>query len=160
MARVEIKGIDQILFKFDKIAKLDITEKINKATTLVHGQAKSLAPVDTGDLAGSIRMDVKKTDKQIQGRVYTNKEYAQYVEFGTGVKGNGTYPYKVKGLNLTYKDKGWAYWDEKEDKYIYTKGQVAQPYMYPALKRTTKQIKAIMSTGVKEELNKICKGGQ
>lgn len=160
MARVEIKGIDQVTLKFDKIAKLDLVQKLNRATALVHGQAKALAPVDTGDLAGSIRMDVKKTDKQIQGRVYTNKEYAPYVEFGTGVKGNGTYPYKVKGLNLTYKDKGWAYWDEKEDKYIYTKGQVAQPYMYPALKRSTKQIKAIMSTGVKEELNKICKGGQ
>lgn len=160
MARVEIKGIDQVTLKFDKIAKLDLVQKLNKATALVHGQAKSLAPVDTGDLAGSIRMDVKKTDKQIQGRVYTNKEYAPYVEFGTGIKGNGTYPYKIKGLNLTYKDKGWAYWDEKEDKYIYTKGQVAQPYMYPALKRSTKQIKAIMSTGVKEELNKICKGGQ
>ena len=160
MARVEIKGIDQLLLKFDKIRDIDLTKKVNKATALVHGQAKLLAPVDTGSLAGSIRMDVKKTEKQIQGRVYTNLEYAPYVEFGTGIKGNGTYPHKIKGLNLTYKDKGWAFWDEKEEKFIYTKGQVAQPYMYPALKRSTKQIKAIMSTGVKDTLKEICKGGQ
>ena len=158
--KVEIKGIDQLLLKFDKIRDMDLTRKINEATTLVHGEAVSRAPRDEGTLSESIHMDVKKTDKQIQGRVYTNLEYASYVEFGTGVKGNGTYPYKIKGLNLTYTDKGWCYWDEKQEKYIYTKGQVAQPYMYPALKRSKKQIKAIMSSGVKDKLKDICKGGQ
>lgn len=132
---------------------------MNEATKLVHGQAKALAPVDKGQLAGSIHMQVKDTGKELQGRVYTNVEYAAYVEFGTGVKGDGTYPYKVEGLNLTYKDKGWAYYDEDKGEWIYTKGQEAQPYMYPALKSHEKTIKSIFKNGVHTKLKQNCKGG-
>ena len=133
---------------------------MNKATQLVHGQAKDLAPVDKGDLAGSIHMQVKDTGEELQGRVYTNKEYAPYVEFGTGVTGNGTYPHKIEGLNLVYRDKGWAYYDEDKGEWIYTKGQEAQPYMYPALNMHKKTIKRILKEGVHTKLKENCKGGQ
>ena len=133
---------------------------MNEAAKLVHGQAKELAPVDTGDLAGSIHMQVKASGDELQGRVYTNKEYAAYVEFGTGVTGNGTYPYKVKGLNLKYSNKGWAYYDEDKDEWIYTNGQEAQPYMYPALNMHKKTIEAILKQGVHTKLKENCKGGQ
>ena len=132
---------------------------MNKATQLVHGQAKALAPVDTGQLAGSIHMQVKDTGNELQGRVYTNAEHAAYVEFGTGIKGDGTYPYKVKGLNLVYKDKGWAYYDEDKGEWIYTKGQEAQPYMYPALNAHKKTIERMFKDGVHTTLKQNCKGG-
>ena len=131
---------------------------MNEATKLVHGQAKELAPVDTGDLAGSIHMQVKASGDELQGRVYTNKEYAAYVEFGTGIKGNGTYPYKVEGLNLSYTDKGWAYFDEEKDEWIYTTGQVAQPYMYPALKDNEKAIRKMFKDGVHTRIKQNCEG--
>lgn len=133
---------------------------MNKATALVHGQAKALAPVDKGQLAGSIHMQVKETETAIQGRVYTNVEYAPYVEFGTGIKGNGTYPYNVEGLSLEYRDKGWAYFDEDTGEWVYTKGQEAQPYMYPALKENEKTIKQMFKNGVKTKLKQNSKGGQ
>lgn len=139
---------------------MELKTAVNKATQLVHGQAKALAPVDKGGLAGSIHMQVKDTGKEIQGRVYTNLEYAPYVEFGTGVTGNGTYPYQVEGLNLEYKNKGWAYYDEDKGEWIYTKGQKAQPYMYPALKEHEKTIKTILKQGVHTKLKENCKGGQ
>lgn len=160
MATVTIKNIDRLVHKLNNIAEMELRETMNKATTLVHGEAKNLAPEDTGVLAGSIHMEVKKTSTELQGRVYTNTEYAPYVEFGTGVKGNGTYPYKVEGLNLSYKDKGWAYKDEKTGEWIYTKGQVAQPYMYPALNNHKKTIKKLFKEGTKTKLQTICKGGQ
>ena len=138
---------------------MELKTGVNKATALVQGQAKALCPADTGLLRESIHMQVKATEKEIQGRVYTNVEYAPYVEFGTGVTGNGTYPYEVEGLTLEYKDKGWAYYDEDKDEWIYTKGQVAQPYMYPALKNNEKTIKAILKQGVKTKLKENCKGG-
>lgn len=131
---------------------------MNKATQLVHGQAKELAPVDKGQLAGSIHMQVKDTGKTLEGRVYTNVEYAAYVEFGTGITGNGTYPYEVEGLSLEYKDKGWAYFDEDKGEWIYTKGQEAQPYMYPALKENEKTIKQMFKNGVHTKLKQNCKG--
>lgn len=159
MATLTIKGIDRLTQRFNKIANLELRDTMNEATKLVHGQAKALAPVDTGDLAGSIHMQVKDTGKALEGRVYTNKEYAAYVEFGTGIKGNGTYPYQVEGLSLEYRDKGWAYFDEGKDEWIYTKGQEAQPYMYPALKENERTIKRMFKDGVHTKLKQNCKGG-
>ena len=159
MANVTIKGIDRLTQRLNKIANMELRTAVNKATQLVHGQAKTLAPADTGQLRGSIHMQVKDTGKEIQGRVYTNVEHAPYVEFGTGIKGNGTYPYQVEGLNLEYKNKGWAYYDEDKGEWIYTKGQKAQPYMYPALKQNEKTIKKILKDGVHTKLKENSKGG-
>ena len=160
MARVSVKGLDSVTQRFNKIANMELRDAMNKATELVHGQAKALAPVDTGQLAGSIHMQVKDTGKELQGRVYTNVEHAAYVEFGTGITGNGTYPYKVEGFSPEYKDKGWAYFDEDKGEWIYTKGQEAQPYMYPALKEHEKTIKRIFKDCVTTKLKANCKGGQ
>ena len=160
MATVTIKNVDRLTKRLNNIGNMDLKNIVNKATTLVHGQAKDLAPVDTGELSGSIRMKSKKTKDGYEGRVYTNLEYSAYVEFGTGIKGNGTYPYEVEGLTLTYKDKGWAYKDPKTDEWIYTKGQVAQPYMYPALHMNKKTINKMFKDGVSDNLSKNCKGGQ
>ena len=136
---------------------------MNEATKLVHGQAKALAPTNKngggGLLRESIHMQVKDTGQEIQGRVYTNCEYAIYVEMGTGVKGNGTYPYEIKGFSPEYKDKGWAYFDEDKNEWIYTKGQVAQPYMYPALKNNEKTIKRLLKDCVHTKLKENSKGG-
>ena len=145
--------------RFNDIANMELRSAVNDATTLVHGQAKALCPADTGLLRESIHMSVKSVGNELQGRVYTNTEYAAYVEFGTGVKGNGTYPYSVKGLSLEYKNKGWAYYDEDKGKWIYTKGQKAQPYMYPAIHRQKKTIESILKQGVKTKLKENCKGG-
>lgn len=160
MAIVTIKNIDRLTRRLNNIGNMELKATMNEALKLVHGQAKDLAPVDTGDLAGSIHMENKKVATGYMGRVYTNLEYAPYVEFGTGVKGNGTYPYKVEGLTLAYKDKGWCYWSDKEDKLIYTTGQEAQPYMYPALKIHKNTINKLFKNGVKTTLAKNCKGGQ
>lgn len=142
------------------IANPDLQDAMNQATALVHTQAKALAPVEKGQLAGSIHMQVDKSPSRLQGRVYTNVEYAPYVEFGTGVKGNGTYPYAIKGLGLTYRDKGWVYQDEDTGEWVYTKGQKAQPYLYPALKEKEKIIKQLFQNSVKTALKAKGKGGR
>ena len=143
---------------------MELRSSVNKATQLVHGQAKDLAPTNKqgggGLLRESIHMQVKSTGNELQGRVYTNCEYGAYVEFGTGVTGNGTYPYTIEGLTLEYKNKGWAYYDEDKDEWIYTKGQKAQPYMYPALNMHKKTIKKILKEGVHTKLKENCNGGQ
>lgn len=159
MASVTIKGVDRLTQRFNNIAKMELRGAVNKATQLVHGQAKALAPADTGLLRESIHMQVKDTGNAVEGRVYTNVEYAAYVEFGTGIKGNGTYPYQIEGLSLEYKDKGWVYYDEDKEKKIYTTGQKAQPYMYPALKENEKTIKQILKSGVHTQLKANSKGG-
>lgn len=154
-----VKNVDRLLKRLNNIANMDLTSTMNKATLMVHAQAKTLAPADTGLLRGSIHQEVKKKGKSVIGRVYTNVQYAPYVEFGTGSKGNGTYPYKPKGLSLTYRSTPWVYTPDGGETFYKTKGQVAQPYMYPALKRNEKAIRRLFKEEVKAKLKAECKGG-
>ncbi|MBR5593901.1 MAG: HK97 gp10 family phage protein [Bacteroidaceae bacterium] len=167
--------------RFEKIANMELRDAMNWSVRLVHGQAKTLAPVndDGGSgLAGSIHMQVKDTGDELQGRVYTNQEYAAYVEFGTGVKGSGTYPYRIDGLNLTYRSTPWFIPADKIDAataekyhfkkvygkdgavYYMTYGQEAQPFMYPALKNHEKAIKRKFAECVRTNVKKNSEGGQ
>lgn len=133
---VELKGGKELIKKLNKLSEMEQAEPIKWATAEILRNAKLYVPKDTGMLANSIHMDVTKEGKQIIGKVFTNNEYALYVEFGTGIKGNGSYPYKPKGVNLSYKQ-DWA-------------GMVAQPYMFPALYSNLKSIKQILSIGYKQ----------
>lgn len=151
MAKITIKNIDTIKRRLHSYSRIDLTDKMNKATTLVHGQAKSLAAVDTGNLAGSIHMEVKSKGRNIVGRVFTNVEYAPFVEFGTGIKGNGSYPYEVKGLNLTYRDTPWVYSPDGGDTFYHTEGQIAQPFMYPSLHDNKDNIKKMFAEEIKKK---------
>lgn len=128
-----IKNVDKLLRKFNNLENIDITPIIGQAAIIVQKKAKALCPKDTGILRGSISVEVERQNKLFIGRVFTVIEYAKYVEFGTGIKGNGSYEYPV---NLTYHDT-W-------------KGMKAQPYMYPALIQSKKQVISF----VKEEYNK------
>lgn len=159
MASVKVKGVERLLERFNNIANADLTEAMGKATALVHGQAKTLAPVDTGNLRGTIHFEVNKKSNTVEGRVYTNCNYASYVEFGTGDNGRGTYPYDIDGLSLQYHNGGWIYYSDELEQFVYTHGQKAQPYMYPALKQMTPKVKEILNAGVHTQIKSQCKGG-
>jgi len=151
MASITIKGIDSLIHKLTNISKTEkVKETMNKATLLVHGQAKALAPVDTGNLAGSIHPKVLVQGNLVIGKVYTNLSYAPFVEFGTGNKGNGTYPNKK--LKLTYRSTPWVYTPDEGETFYRTEGQVAQPYMYPAIKQNEKKIKAMFKEALYTDL--------
>lgn len=76
---VEIKGLDKLVVKLDKIANLDISNALEKACLVVENAAKEKCPVDTGRLRNSISHEVENDE----GIIGTNVEYAPYVEFGT-----------------------------------------------------------------------------
>lgn len=145
---------DKLIKRLNHIANMDLHDAMTKAVTFVHAQAKVLAPVDNGELAGSIRMEVKDKSKGVVGRVYTSKQYAPYVEFGTGIKGNGTYP--NKNVSLSYRSTPWVYTPDGGETFYRTEGQVAQPYMYPAIKRNEKYIKSLFKQGVSD----VVRGGK
>lgn len=149
-----IKNLNRLLKSLNNIANTDVKNTMVKATSLVQAQAKVLAPADTGNLRGSIHQEVKQRAGSVEGRVYTNVQYASYVEFGTGSKGNGTYPHDVDGLNLEYRDTPWVYTPDGGESFYRTNGQVAQPFMYPALKQNEKTIKNLFKTDVKAKINK------
>lgn len=142
MATITIKNLERLQKKLDKLSNADITSVVRKATTFVHAQAKLLAPRDTGNLAGSIHMNIEKDGKAVIGKVYTNTNYAVFNEFGTGQKGASS---KVEApVALTYR----ADWS----------GMPAHPFMYPALKGSEQYIEYLINQGLQDKINTICGG--
>lgn len=134
---IDVVGVDKILkdVKTLKQAK-NLKLAISKATAIVESQAKNLCPVDTGNLRSSIHSQT--IDEGLTGKVYTNTEYAPYVEFGTGQRGISSGYEKSNELGLSYRA-DWA-------------GQEAQPFMYPALKQNKAKINTMIKEAIGEEL--------
>lgn len=140
------KALDTIKENSTAVAEQAVlagAEKIRK-------QAVLLAPVKSGELKQSIKTTSQKDGKTVKGIVYTNKAYAPYVEFGTGPIGQESDHSDVSpNVAVSYKQKGWSYHDA-EGVWHHTKGQPAQPYMYPAARDTQDiAVKAVVNTFTK-----------
>lgn len=115
--------------------------------------AKSYCPVESGDLKGSIKGKVEKDTSKIVGKISVGTDHAAFVEFGTGVVGQGTYPnvaqtvyaYDVNG----HGEEGWNYFDETRQQYFHTKGHVANPFMY----KTARDLRGYANDIAQEVLN-------
>lgn len=103
-----------------------ITKAMANACAMVRNDAVSLAPHRTGTLQRSIDFEV--STEGTEGIIYTNLEYAPYVEVGTGI-------YATKGGG---RDTPWAYQDA--DGWHITRGMRARPFMEPALQQNTSKI--------------------
>lgn len=97
------------------------------ACSVVRNDAVLNAPQETGTLKRSIDFEVS-TDGT-EGVIYSNLEYAPYVEVGTGI-------YATKGDG---RDTPWSY--EGKDGWRTTQGQKPQPYLEPALQQNTSKIR-------------------
>ncbi|GGA31738.1 HK97-gp10 family putative phage morphogenesis protein [Psychrobacillus lasiicapitis] len=142
-----IKGLNSLIRKLDALggnSQKALKTGIRKGTMLVQGDAKELAPVaeiDGGLLRGSIQAKVTEKNGDITGKVSTNVEYAAYVEFGTGQRGEGSPSPPKSPENLNYRQ-DWA-------------GMDAQPYLYPALNQNKERVKAIVKDELKKEIRKL-----
>lgn len=117
------------------------------ALLVIEASAKANAPVDLGELrdtldhtvgteAGTTRQIGNTTvssSSQIIGTVGSPKDYAIYVEYGTG-------EFAENGAG---RKGGWSYKDEKGI-WHHTKGQKPQPYLRPAFKENKKNIQDII----------------
>ena len=143
MATITIKNLDKLSDKLKNLSTMDVESAVKKATAFVHGQAKELAPVDTRRLRGSIHMNVERKKTEVVGKVYTNLNYAPYVEFGTGIRGDGSYPYanELKGINLVYKE-DWQ-------------GMKSQPFLFPAIKGSEEYVKSIVNSDIHDKIRRL-----
>lgn len=142
-----IQNLDKLLKKIDALggnSHKALKKGIHQGTKLVQAKAKLLAPVadiDGGRLRNSIQGEVAEQDGKITGEVSTNVEYAAYVEFGTGQRGEESpSPPKFDG-DIRYRQ-DW-------------KGMAAQPYLYPALKQCEQEIRAIIVKLLSREIAKL-----
>ena len=162
--------MSDIIATLDRIqAKANDPEYLKEAGQYVQTAAKSLAPADTGYLGNCIFLDVGKTNEGMEADVYTNLQYAPFVEFGTGPKGAANHEGTSPEVSVAYtmdpwwihedmiepavaERYGWFHIDTEAGRFYRCEGQPAQPYMYPALHDNVKTVMDILKRGMKEAL--------
>lgn len=123
MASSVSENIDK--FK-DKQFKAYMKTAMANACSIVQERARKIAPRETGNLVRSIDFDVSDDGKE--GCVFSNVEYAPYVEIGTGIhssKGNG-------------RKTSWRYQGSKG--WVTTNGNKPHPFLEPAMQDSKSEI--------------------
>lgn len=107
----------------------------------VQRNAKYLCPVDTGALRNSIKTKGNINKSEVSGQVFTNLEYAPYVEFGTGQRGRESTIDKPEGISYNAK---W-------------KGQAPQPFLFPAFQhaKNTGEVEQEVIKSVQQDIRKL-----
>lgn len=103
-----------------------LSQAMAEACATLQGAARQKAPSDTGNLRRSIDFEV--SDDGREGCVFSNAEYAPYVEIGTGI-----YSSKGSGRKTPWRYEGSHGW-------VTTSGNHPQPFMEPALQENKSEI--------------------
>ena len=106
-----------------------IVAAVEESQAAVTDEAQMIAPMRSGDLVSKIGPGpVELIGSVVRGTVESTSDHAAFVEFGTGLKGEGTYPYPLptEGVPITG---SWVY-DYKKQQWV---GMESQPYLRPAL---------------------------
>ena len=124
MSNIRVEGLNELMKKLQQTrsdSNTVVERGLLRAGNKIRNKAVLLCPVDTGELRNSIQ--VEKT-APLTIAVGTNKEYAPYVEFGTGTQGDPAVPHTTKEY--------WRYQDENGEWHT-SHGQPAQPFLRPAI---------------------------
>lgn len=169
-----VDGIQRLMKKFNELGSMDpiVAQTVKKQAEKVRGLAVKLCPVNHGELRGSIHTKIEQNADATIGCVYTNSEYAMYVEFGTGPAGEKNHTGISPNVQVVYQQEGWWFsGDEVDDSdaekyhwlqrsngektFYYTDGQPAQPFMYPALKTIEKYVVSALATDLQAGIRKV-----
>ena len=146
------------------VRKLRAIDAVLENPVQVLGKAAETirSPVEEKN-GGELRNSIKTRVEGDKGYVYTNKAYAQYVEFGTGRKGaadhSGISPYAHPSYTMepwwipedklsegAIENYHWVVIEVDGKRYYRSDGQAAQPFMYQGAKKTEK--KAVKDAGI------------
>lgn len=133
---IEITGLDSLMAKLAALggnAPEALHTGLMRGGKVVQGVAKKLCPVDTGHLRNSIAVESQSNTEVAVG---TNVEYAPYVEFGTGQKGDPAVAHR----------QDWV-------------GQPPQPFLSPALPLCEEKVKQQVANAIKRAIREVTSGG-
>ena len=137
---VVVKGMDSLMATLSRIERgAGLRDGIEEACQVVKKAAAKKCPVDTGKLQESITLEPPGPSDDPVGIVGTNKEYAPYVEMGTG----------LFAVNGDGRDKvPWKYKDARGNWHT-TSGQEPQPFLGPALRE---KVAELIAEGVRKDV--------
>ncbi len=166
MIGVDIEGLDSVIAALEGAVGNLIpasAKGLEQGLDVVAREAKKSCPVDTGELRNSIRAQVDEYATFVTGEVGSHKDYAVYVEMGTGdvgrrSGGNGS-PVKA-----SYRTGGWFVPVGRSETLIkdtvvetasngfWTNGQPARPFLWPAWKANKGKVLATIRSTIKKSL--------
>lgn len=175
--KVEFEDLSRQMSELSRLPA-GLRGSIGRQIALVQASAKEEAPVRRfgsggGELRQSIMTQMETYSDWMVAICYTNKEYAPYVEFGTGPNGEAHHAGISPDVHPVYKQRGWVIPADAMsveaaqsygfgiardgDKVIgyYTRGQAARPFMYPALKNNEGEIIRHLSADLRKEVRKL-----
>lgn len=143
------EAIERMKVLQDKIEG-DHQKSVQELTQIGYEYMMLLVKVESGELADSITWEFD--EKSNTGRIKVGADYAIFVEYGTGIVGaNNPHPEPAPGWTYDvneHGEKGWTYWDEKQQRYRWTKGQPASAFVY----RTAEYMKSHAGEVLKVDL--------
>lgn len=136
------------------ITDASVERILNKAGIKVRDDIISLAPSDTGEYQSSINLsEVNHNGTKHTIRIYTNLDSGWkgvplgcLLEWGTGIEGESTNTYNH---GYPYRQTPWVYFNERYNRWVFTKGNIAKPHFIPGLYNNVSYYKKC----IKEELN-------
>lgn len=140
---VTITGMDSLLATLDRMQRgAGLRQGITRACReVVEKAAVGNCPVDTGELQRSITSETPGPNDPPIGIVGTNKEYAPYVEMGTG----------LFATNKDGRHTPWVYKDAKGNEHVCI-GQKPQPFLQPALQDNRDNVVRLIKEGVMQDV--------
>lgn len=137
VTKVDITNLVRDLSEISNLSSAEITENIlNDFGQEIVEDAKRLVPVKSGELKSSISYQVNGNELEVDA----SAEHADFVEFGTGTKGE--YPGKAydivptNGKYLKFTINGRTIYTKK----VRHPGIKAQPYLRPAALNATEKL--------------------
>ncbi len=179
----QIDGLDRLLCKMEDLSQVaaerelpNILDRVNKS--VVQAAAKLGCPVREagggGELRNSIQTSIERQGSRAVAKTYTAKQYAIYVEFGTGPIGQENHKGVSPEFTPSYSQHGWGIPADEVDEadakrygwakrtyggkeYYMASGQPAHPFMYPALKNNESKVTKKVQEGLRKEIRKAIK---
>lgn len=144
-----IKNAKGLLVKYRDDIEYKTDLSVKQLTQIGYEYMMSIIKFDSGELASSISWNYDKAENK--GVIKVGAEYAIFVEFGTGIVGaNSPHP-STENWNYdinNHGENGWWYYDSKQDRFRWTKGQTASAFVYRTLEFMRKNAANILSVNV------------
>ena len=123
---------------------------LGKTAALVERKAKNYAPINYGALRGSIHTEGPYvTNLNVEAKVGTNLEYAQYQEYGTGVFGPNHAPIRPKRARVL----AWGKGSGGKPLYFARRVQGVKPKYY--MKKSREEAIPLLDIALKDASNQI-----
>jgi len=162
-------GEKELMKELENLSSFDLGNAVGKGISFVQEAAKSLCPVNDGELRESIFTTFKGRRNEIEGICYTNKGHASPVEFGAGPKGQASHEGISPEVAVSYTQSPWWIHESQIDKataekyhffaietkqgiFYRSSGQAAQPFMYPALANNIDKVTKIVAGEARKDM--------